>query len=128
MVIFCKCGLFPRPARRTSPNKAGVSGERRWHAPLNLKIGIGGLWAGSEHTEIANTPSAAEGGGAVAGHPPIGVVRRPFKEPPLTAESSGATRAALLAMRKRIAEPEVRIHSPPAESRTNFRFLARFRH
>jgi len=36
---------------------------------------------------------------AVAGHPPIGVVRRPFKEPPLTAESGGATRAALLAMR-----------------------------
>src|SRR6185295_20137566 len=72
---------------------------RRWHAPLNLKIGIGGLWAGSEHTEIANTPSAAEGGGAVAGPPPIGVVRRPFKEPPLTAESGGATRAALLAMR-----------------------------
>ena len=35
----------------------------------------------------------------VAGHPPIGVVRRPFKEPPLTAESGGATRAALLAMR-----------------------------
>src|SRR5271169_879094 len=36
---------------------------------------------------------------AVAGPPPTGVVRRPFKEPPLTAESSGATRAALLAMR-----------------------------
>src|SRR5271169_4205485 len=36
---------------------------------------------------------------AVAGPPPIGVVRRPFKEPPLTAESGGATRAALLAMR-----------------------------
>jgi hypothetical protein len=35
---------------------------------------------------------------AVAGPPPIGVVRRPFKEPPLTAESGGATRAALLAM------------------------------
>jgi hypothetical protein len=29
----------------------------------------------------------------------VGVVRRPFKEPPLTAESGGATRAALLAMR-----------------------------
>jgi hypothetical protein len=35
---------------------------------------------------------------AVAGPPPIGVVRRPFKEPPLTAESGGATRAALFAM------------------------------
>ena len=38
----------------------------------------------------------------------------------LTAESGGATRAALLAMRERIAEPEVRIHSPPAASHANF--------
>ena len=29
-------------------------------------------------------------------------------------------------MRERIAEPEVRIHSPPAESRANFRFLSGF--
>src|SRR6516225_3086569 len=36
---------------------------------------------------------------AVADPPPIGGCKRPFKEPPLTAESGGATRAALLAMR-----------------------------
>jgi hypothetical protein len=44
----------------------------------------------------------------------------PFKEPPLTAELGGPARAALLVMRERIAEPEVRIHSPPAESLQTF--------
>jgi hypothetical protein len=46
-------------------------------------------------------PIDPRGGSAeqLAAHQPIGVVRRPFREPPLTAESGGATRAALLAMR-----------------------------
>ena len=43
----------------------------------------------------------------------------PFKEPPLTAELGGPARAALLVMRERTAEPEVRIHSPPAVSHAN---------
>jgi len=48
----------------------------------------------------------------------------PFKEPPLTAELGGPARAALLVMRERTAEPEVRIHSPPAESQANFQSVS----
>ena len=44
----------------------------------------------------------------------------PFKEPPLTAELGGPAGAALLVMRERIVEPEVRIHSPPPKSQRNF--------
>jgi hypothetical protein len=46
-------------------------------------------------------PIDPRGGSAeqLPAHQPIGVVRRPFNEPPLTAESGGATRATLLAMR-----------------------------
>ena len=46
-------------------------------------------------------PIDPRGGSAeqLPAHQPIGVVRRPFKEPPLTTESGGATRAAPLAMR-----------------------------
>ena len=44
----------------------------------------------------------------------------PFKEPPLTAELGGPAGAALLVMRERIVEPEVRIHSPPPKSQRTF--------
>src|SRR5580693_5246070 len=42
---------------------------------------------------------------------------------------AASTRAALLAMRERIAEPEVRIHSPPADrpSLSGLRLRSRFR-
>src|SRR6516225_12059438 len=58
---------------------------------------------------------------AVADPPPIGGCKRPFKEPPLTAESGGATRAALLAMR---AHRGTGSSNPPPSSgeSANYRF------
>jgi hypothetical protein len=53
-------------------------------------------------------------------------IRRPFKEPPLTAESGGATRAALLAMRAYRGTGSSNPLPSSGES-TNFRFLSRRR-
>jgi hypothetical protein len=53
----------------------------------------------SGHVRVG--PIDPRGGSAeqLPAHQPTGVVRRSFKEPPLTAESGGATRATPLAMR-----------------------------
>jgi hypothetical protein len=73
-------------------------------------------------------PIDPRGGSAeqLPAHQPIGVVRRPFKEPPLTAKSGDATRAALLAMRAHRGTGSSNPLSSSGES-TNFRFLSRRR-